>query len=225
MNFSVNFMDRATAVIKEALLFKKFKAMPLVLAIFVGIFMLPIILLSAILAIFLYIFGYLFSIISLPIDRLYKILHDEGQSVQHATQFIIYFLSWTFIFSAYAMLSFLLIVLTVMYSLFSILCYIWTLGGFKFHLFASEEDIAVEVEGKYNTLIPVIYVSVAAALLLILPLLQALSTVADYPRITADFFFQIYEMRITAGRGLRMLFAAVYSLAVFAPNPKKETQE
>ena len=93
MNFSVNFMDRTSAVIKEALLLKKFKAMPLVLAILVGIFMLPLILFSAILAVFLYVFGYLFSIVSLPIDRLYKILHDEGQSVQHATQFIIYFLS------------------------------------------------------------------------------------------------------------------------------------
>ena len=123
------------------------------------------------------------------------------------------------------MLSFLLIVLTVMYSLFSILCYIWTLGGFKFHLFASEEDIAIEVEGKYNILVPVVYVSVAAALLLILPLFQTISTVADYPKVTSEFFFQIYELRIAAGRGLRMLFAAVYSLIIFAPNPKKEIEE
>ena len=224
MNFSVNFMDRTNAVIKEALLLKKFKAMPLALAIIVGIFMLPIILLSAILAIFLYVFGYLFSIVSLPVDRLYKILHDEGQSVQHATQFIIYFLSWTFIFSAYATLSFLLIVLTVMYSLFSILSYIWTLGGFKFHLFASEENISVEVNGKYNTLIPVIYVGVAAALLLILPLFQTISIVVDFPKVTSDLFFQIYEAKIIAGRGLRILFAAVYSLVAFAPNPKKDVQ-
>lgn len=225
MNFSVNFMDRTSAVIKEALLLKKFKAMPLVLAILVGIFMLPLILFSAVLAVSLYILGYLFSIVSLPVDRLYKILHDEGQSVQHATQFIIYFLSWTFIFSAYALLSFLLIVSTVMYSLFSIVTYIWTLGGFKFHLFASEEDISVEVDGKYNILIPVIYVCVAAALMLILPLFQTLSIVVDYPKVTSDFFFMVYEAKIIAGRGLRILFAAIYSVAAFAPNPKKEIQE
>lgn len=225
MNFSVNFMDKTSAIIKEALLLKKFKAMPLALAIAVGVFMLPLILISAVLAIFLYIFGYLFSIISLPIDRLYKILHDEGQSVQHATQFIIYFLSWTFIFSAYAMLSFLLIVLTVMYSLFSIICYIWTLGGFKFHLFADQEDISIAVEGKYNILIPAIFVSVAAALLLILPLIQTVSFVIDYPRITSEMFFKVFEMKIAAGRGLRILFAAIYSIAAFAPNPKKEIEE
>lgn len=225
MNFSVNFMDRTSAVIKEALLLKKYKAMPLVLAIIVGIFMLPLILVSAVLAVSLYIFGYLFSIVSLPIDRLYKILHNEGQSVQHATQFIIYFLSWAFIFSAYAMLSFLMIVLTVTYSLFSIVSYIWTLGGFKFHLFASEEDISVEVEGKYNILIPAIYVGVAAVLLLILPLIQTISTTVHYPSVSGDLFFKIYEARIVAGRGLRILFAAIYSLVAFAPNPKKEIKE
>ena len=41
------------------------------------------------------------------------------------------------------------VVLTVLFSVFTILTYICTLGGFKFHVLASDEDISIEVDEKY----------------------------------------------------------------------------
>ena len=42
MDFSVNFMQRASVVLTEAFKLKKYKAMPLALAIIVGILMLAV---------------------------------------------------------------------------------------------------------------------------------------------------------------------------------------
>lgn len=225
MDFSVNFMQRATAVLKEAAKLKKYKAMPLVLAIITGLLMLPVALIALVCVGFLYVLGYLFSIVSLPVQRLHKLLHDEGQSVKHAAQFIIYFLSWAGIFSAYAMLSFFLIILTVLYSVFAILGYICTLGGYKFHAFASEDDISVEVEGKYNILIPVIYIAAMGVLLLLLPLVKTLIDVLKAPGIPFELVWQWFKMQIASTRTWRVLFSVVYSAIAFAPFPKKKIEQ
>ena len=222
MDFSVNFMSRASAVLCEAFKLKKYKAMPLVLAIIVGIFMLPIAIAGLVCAGVLYVSGYLFSVVSLPIQRLHKLLRDEGQGVHSATQFIIYFLSWSFVFSCYAMLSLFLISLTVLYTVFSILTYIWTLGGFKFHAFASDEDISIEVDGKYNILIPVIFIAVMAVLLIVLPAINAVSTIIDYEiKFTFDVFKDLFKEEAASLRAWRLLFSALYAAFAFAPNPKK----
>lgn len=223
MDFSINFMSRVSAVLKEATLLKKYKAMPLVLAIFVGIFMLPLVLTSLVCAGMLYLLGYLFSVVSLPVQSLHKLLKEEGQSVQHGAQVAIYLVSWGFVFGAYAALSFFLVTLTVLYSLFSIITYLWTLGGFKFHLFAKEEDISVEVSGKYNTLIPVIFIVIMGVLLLIVPLIGTISTVVDFGMKNIPFktLTNIFKYKLHETNTLRFLVSAVYSAIVFAPGPKK----
>ena len=228
MDFSVNFMQRATAVLKEAAKLKKYKAMPLALAIVTGVLMLPVAVVGIVFAALLYVLGYLFSIISLPTQKLHQLLHDEGQSVKHATQFVIYGLSWAFVFSAYAVLSFFLIVLTVLYSVFSILAYICTLGGFKFHVFANEEDISVEVDGKYNNLIPIIYIAAMGVLLILLPLIKTIISsveMAQLMKVGFKVFLQMFRGQISATGIWRFLLSVVYSIAVFAPNPKKKVEE
>ena len=225
MYFSVNFMSRATAVLTEASKLKKYKAMPIALAILVGIFMLPCVLVSLFCAAIVYIMGYFFSVVSLPIQRLHKLLRDEGQAVQHGTQFIIYFISWSFVFTVYAMLSFFLIMLTVLYSVFSIFTYIWTLGGFKFHVFANDEDISVEVNGKYSTIIPVVFVVIMAFMWMMLPAFNAISTIIDYQAdFTLELFSDLYEYESSALYGWRMLVSGLYSAFLFAPNPKKDEE-
>jgi len=221
MDFSINFMNRVSAVLKEACLLKKYKAMPLVLAIFVGIFMLPLVFASLVCAGVLYLLGYLFSVVSLPVQSLHKLLKEEGQSVQHGAQVAIYLVSWGFVFGAYAALTFFLVTLTVLYSLFSIITYLCTLGGFKFHLFAKDEDISVEVTGKYNTLIPVIFIVIMGVLLLILPLINTISLISKFGgNIPFDTFIDIYVAKIQSTGSLRSLVAAVYSAILFAPGPK-----
>lgn len=222
MDFSVNFMERATVVLKEACLLKKYKAMPLALAILVGIFMLPLVLACIFVAVPLYVLGYLFSVVSLPVQSLHKLLREEGQSLKHGAQIVVYLLSWSFIFSAYAMLTFFLVTLTVLYSVFVIITYLWTLGGFKFHLFAKDEDISVEVSGKYKTAIPVVFLAVMGALLILLPLIETISFAADLPiKLEFDQWMSIFKAQLQKTAFLRFLVSAVYSAAIFAPNPKK----
>ena len=230
MDFTVNFMQSTSAVWKEALLLKKYKAMPLVFAIVVGVLMLPIAILSALVTVALYVLGYLFSVISLPTQRLHKLLHDEGQSIKHASQFIIYFLSWSLIFSAYAMLSFFMIILNILYTVFSFLSYVWTLGGFKFHAFAGEKNISVNVDAdsKYHIWMPIAYIAGMGILLFLLPLIKTISIAADFPKgMDGAFklFMQVFKAQILNLNWWRFLFSAVYSAVIFAPFPKKKVEE
>ena len=227
MDFSTNFMQRATAVLTEAQQLKKYKAMPLWLAIPVGIFMLPIAIAAAVCAAIVYVLGYLFTVVSMPAQRLHKFLHDEGQSVQHATQVIVYLLSWSFVFTAYALLSFFLVMLTVVYSLFSILSYICTLGGFKFHLFATDEAISIEVEEKYAIAIPVIYISCMVALLVLVPAIKTVSLIIEYDYIKATFqsFMKLFKTQLYDTANWRLFFSFIYSAIIFAPNPKKKMEK
>ena len=228
MDFTVNFMQSTTNVWKEAAKLKKYKAMPLAFAIIIGALMLPIAIVSVAAAAVLYVLGYLFSLVTLPVKKLHKLLHEEGQSVKHATQFIIYFLSWSLVFGSYAAMAFFMIMLNVLYSVFSILTYIWTLGGFKFHVFAGEEDISVDVDGKYPTWIPLAYIIAAAALLVVLPLIKTIFTMIDVPegvKLTFKLILQILKAQVLGLRGWRFLLAATYSVVVFAPFPKKKEEE
>ena len=222
MNFSVNFVEKATAVLKEAIQLKKYKAMPLVWAIIVGVFMLPVAIASAVCGALVYVFGYLFSVVSLPVTSLHKLLHDEGQNVKHATQFLVYLLSWGFVFATYASLTFFMIILTVLYSLFSIFTYLWTLGGFKFHLFTTEEDLAVEVSGNYHTLIPIIFVAAMGTLLIIVPLITSVVfLIQEKPDITFKLLTNLFKAKLHETDTLRFLFSVAYSAIMFAPGPKK----
>lgn len=228
MDFTVNFMQSTSNVWKEAIKLKKYKAMPLGLAIPTGVLMLPVALVSLIAAVLIYVLGYLFSVVLLPTQRLYKLLHEEGQTVKHASQFIMYFLSWGFIFSAYAALSLFMIILTVLYTIFSILAYLATLGGFKFHVFAKEEDISVDVEGKYPIWMPIAFIAAMGVLILILPLIKTIGIAADFPKKMEGafkLFMQIYWARILNPNFWRFLFSAVYSAVIFAPFPKKKEEE
>ncbi len=227
MDFTVNFMQSTSAVWKEAAKLKKYKAMPLGLAIATGVLMLPVAIASAIVAVIVYVLGYLFSVISLPTQRLHKLLHEEGQSVKHASQVIIYLLSWGFIFSAYAALTFFLVILTILYTVFALLSYVWTLGGFKFHVFAGEEDISVDVDGKYPIWMPIAYIAVMGVLLILLPLIKTITIAADFPKGMEDafkLFMQIFKMQIRSLSNWRFLFSVVYTAVVFAHFPKKKEE-
>lgn len=222
MNFSVNFMERANVVLKEALKMKKYKAMPLALAIVVGIFMLPLVLASFICAALVFISGYLYFVASQPVQSLHKLLREEGQNVKHGTQVVVYLLSWSVVFGAYALLSLLLISLTVQYTLFAIITYLWTLGGFKFHAFASEEDISIEVEGKYKIGFPIVFIAVMGALLVILPAINTISAFVKYDYgVTFNALATVFKIKMHSTDVLRLLFSVLYSAVVFAPFPKK----
>lgn len=227
MNFSANYMQGVTAVIKETQKIKQYKAMPLAFAIVIGVLMLPFAIAAILFALSIYVFGYLFSVVSEPVQKLHELLKGEGRELKHASQFIIYFLSWSFIFSAYAFLAALSVILNILYSIFAILAYIATLGGIKFHVFARNEDVSVEIDKKHNLVALIVFVSVMGVLLILLPLIQTIVFAAELPEgfLTFKLFFTIFGAQIMALNGWRALFAAVYSAFVFAPMTRKKIEE
>lgn len=224
MNFSVNFMEKANLVLKEALKLKKYKAMPKVLAILTAIFMLPLIVAGYIFAGFVFIFGYLYNVASQPVQALHNLLQEEGQKVKHGTQVVVYFLSWATVFGAYVALAFLRISLTIQYTIFSILTYLWTLGGFKFHAFVTDEDISIEVNDNYKLWVPVAFVSVMGVLLILVPAINTISFFIENNetvQFTLKALWNVFKMKLHATDNIRNVFAALYSAIVFTQLPKK----
>ena len=222
MNFTTDFLEKTTALFQQAFTLKKYKAMHIVLAILVGIVMLPFAAISFFAAGLLYGFGYLLKIVSLPIEELHKLLHNEGQSVKHGTQFIIYFLSWGCIFASYVALALLAVYANILYTVCSIFPYVWTLGGIKFHVFpAQAEDISVEVNGKYKPVLPIILVAVTAVPMLVIPLIRTLDVCNDigFDFIKWKTFTEIFKYKVKGMYSNSFLFSFLYTV-IFLANKK-----
>lgn len=227
MDITANYMQNVTAVIKECQKLKKYKAMHLAFAIVIGVLMLPLAIAAVFFAVALYVLGYIYSVISTPTQKLHELLRNEGRELKHASQFIIYFLSWGFVFGAYAVLFGFAVALNILYTLFAILAYVATLGGFKFHAFVGKENISVDVEGKYHIAVLIVFIAVMGVLLVLLPFIKCLDFCADLPKgvLTFKGFFQIWWSQIVAGGNLRAIFSGIYSAFVFAPLPRKKADD
>ena len=166
--FQVDYLKKTGLLLREAFTFKRYKAMHPALAVFTGIFMIPFVLIGLVLTAVLSLFSFVLNILLTPLKHIHSLVHAEGQQVNHATQFWIYFLSWPIILLYYVVCSLLFAVVYVLYALLSIITYVYTLGGFKFHIVpnADSDDIAIETEGEYFA-IALTYVCVAAVLFIL----------------------------------------------------------
>ena len=222
--FEINFISRMTALLGEAFKFKKYKAMHPAFAVFVGIFMLPVVVASFAAAGILAVLTFAFEVLSSPVKYVHGIVNKEGKEVKHATQAIVYLFSWPFVFAAYALTGLLLVAIFPIYALLSFLLYVWTLGGFKFHLFPVEDDIAVEVNGRYNFILPAVFIAVSAIVLIIVPAIDGGFYYAELYKYYREaefvgfFFGGVYWGYIA----LHTAIAALYSLIALAPYPKAE---
>ena len=111
------------------------------------------------------------------------------------------------------------------YALLSFLLYVWSLGGFKFHLFPNQyDDISIEVEGKYHYL-PIVFVIIGGMVTVVIPMVHGIIHFVDLYEeymescFGMSFFGGIYPDYIT----VFSVFAILYSLIGFARNPKKPT--
>ena len=231
--FEIDFVGKMTTLLKEAFKFKKYKAMKPVFAVFTGIFMLPFVIASFALTISLSVLSFWFTLISSPVKTIHALVHDEGQTVKHATQMIVYLISWPLIFAIYAMMSILVLMIIPTYTLFMFFTYIWSLGGFKFHLFANYEgDIAIEVNGEYNYL-PSIFIAVATVVLVLVPFVEGLIFYVDLYKdyLEENFWDLFFATKYLKYVGIHMVFTIFYTLIAFAPRPNgvvvetKETEE
>ncbi len=228
--FEIDFLKKMVTLLKEAFTFKKYKAMHPVLAVFTGIFMLPFVIASFVLTAILAVLCFLFTVFSSPVKYLHDLVTGEGKGVQHATQFIIYFISWPLVFFLYAMVAVLLLFIIPAYAALSVALYVWSLGGFKFHLFPNKvDDISIEVNGKYFIL-PLVFAIIGAIVLVLIPFIHAvIHFTALYQDYLERFFFSTFfgAGGIYSGYvGVFSLYAMLYSLIGFARNPKeKEIEE
>lgn len=219
--FEINFISKMSALLNEAFKFKKYKAMHPAYAVFVGIFMLPVVIISFAVTAVLAILTFAFEVFSTPVKYIHGIVNNEGKEVKHATQAIVYLISWPLIFVSYALMGLALLVIFPIYALFSFLAYVWTLGGFKFHLFPVEDDISIEVNSSYCVL-PLVFIAASALIVVVAPFVHGVIYYAELYKICEeqyfvyDFFGGIYFIYI----GAQFAFATLYSLIGLAPYPK-----
>ena len=223
--FKINYLNKIAVLFREAFKFKKYKAMNAVLAVFSGILVIPFVILSFFVAGYLFLLAFPFEILSSLVKSLHIILNDEGKNVKHATQFIIYWISWPVVFSLYITICTLLTMIIPTYALLSFLVYIWSFGGIKPHLFACEEDdISVEITGRYKAL-PIIFVVLGYTLNFLLPVIHG---IIYYFRLYFEYNEEIFKSmfaQLIYPRyfNLSLLFVFIFALIMsFYPRRKNE---
>ena len=180
--FEINYLDKMSKLLKEAFKFKKYKAMPAAVAVFTGILMIPVVLASFVVTAIMTLLSFVFEVFTAPVKFLHVAVNYEGKEVKHATQFILYFISWPFIFLYYIVASLLLLLIVPVYALLSILLYAWSFGGFKFHIFMpNTDDISINVERtKFYFVIPMVYMIVGYIVAVIAPTILWLVNYVHY---------------------------------------------
>ncbi|MBE5742345.1 MAG: hypothetical protein E7360_03370 [Clostridiales bacterium] len=206
--FEIDFTKKVTGLLKAAFSFRKYKEMAVFPCILVGIFMIPFVALSLGVALALAIISFVFKLEQQPVKFIHSVLTNEGQKLSAAAQFIIYFLSWTIVFALYVMLSFMLVYIAILYAILSLLCYVWTLGGIKFHTIITEDngDLVPEVADgtSVSQAIPWVYIAINSVIYILVPFIQC---------IDADDFSYFTELalgNIPISIGFSILYSAIF---------------
>lgn len=221
--FKINFLEKTTRLMKEALKFKKYKAMPIVVAVFVGLFMFPFMVWGFFLWISLLLITFVFKVIISPINYLHSILTNEAKQISAAAQFVIYFISWPLVFSYYSVVAFILIAIYIQYALLSIINYLWTLGGFKFHVFIDrEDDISIEVNEKYNIIPILVYLIISGCISVLIPLIHGIVLYADLYQNYQEAYFNLGY--VTVYSYIQTVFTIIYGYSVLCLRPKMVEQ-
>ncbi|MBE6703466.1 MAG: hypothetical protein E7585_08685, partial [Ruminococcaceae bacterium] len=103
--FELDYLKCTTTLLKEAFSFKKYCAMNTFWAVIIALLMLPFIISSLFLGAYLIFLTFMFKAFKMPIDFLHDLVNKEGKEVKHATQAVLYLISWPWVFLLYAMLS------------------------------------------------------------------------------------------------------------------------
>ena len=177
--FDINYLSKISELFGEAFKLKKYKVMPVILAVLAFILMFPILFASFLVALILFVFAFVFETNISLVKSLHNILSNEASTAHPAAQFVLYWVSWPLVFSLYITEGLLLCVMVPLYAILSVLVYIWSFGGIKFHLFARKnDDISIEVPKQYK-LIPALFVAIGCSFLVLIPLLHGIFHLID----------------------------------------------
>lgn len=162
------FFENTKRLALEFLAFKKYKQLNKVLAVFVGLFMAPWMLVFAFMLAWTFLSAIFFTVIEAPIKFLHNLIKDETKEHHLAFRMLIYYLSWPIIFIFYVFYALMIVDIYVMYIFTQAFGYVASLGGFHFHITPLQEriDKDVDFERKHNKA-ALIHVIVAAVLLFI----------------------------------------------------------
>ena len=131
MDLTKTYLD----LVKESAMFRNYKRMSLVCAILSAIVVIPFIIQYVALMLVYGLLIILYKLISSPVDYLLGFVKGEGNQVQHATQAVIYFIGFPFIFFMKVLLSIVVFVIAVLHFVVSVIGYIASLGGISFSPF------------------------------------------------------------------------------------------
>ncbi len=215
--FEIDYLKKTWKLMQEAFKFKKYKAMHPAFAVFVGIFMLPFVVVSIALTAVLTVLCFVYSLLLTPVKHFHSIVHAEGQTVKAGAQFWIYFFTWIILFAFYLVFSFIPVVIYLLYILLVIFSYIFSLGGFKFHIYpnADSDDIAKENDlskGRF-LVVPILFISIIGVLLIVAGVFGILFAA------TFEFIFLLLTIIMA---GVYALTAALFAFIGFGPRYVKK---
>lgn len=214
--FKINFLDKFHKLFTETIKFKKYRALPKAVAVFVHLPMIFVGLVTMVNFLAGALLSYFFKVLQAPFEYLKGLTNQEGKETKAAAQFIIYFISWPLIFAGYVLISFMIIALHIVYAATSIMAYIWSLGGFKFHVFVEKSDnIEKEVNTNYKTWRWVTFISVFYSILFVLILADIIAAVAQY--YPEDYIGAVF---LSYGFSIWFLTTIILPICVFARAPK-----
>ena len=236
MNFlNVDFAKGTTALFREAFKFKKYKAMHPFFAVVTGIFQIPFVLLSFIVAGIVYLFNFMIRIFAFPVEQLHGVVRNEKDEVKGGAQTVIYLISWPLIFFLYTLLIFSTFMLNILYIFVSVSTFIWSLGGFRFHLLLSDAgDIEKNVCGKYNKLLPLFFVIGVGLIVIVYPLVDTLIYYLSLNELDSNYLFKLLPKEqlvdhimttfkkavVSSSTTFLPIFSILYTLIGFVPHPR-----
>ena len=245
---NVDFSKGMTTLVKESFKFKKYKALHPFFAVVVGLCQLPYVLISFLTAAAIYVFDFIVGVLAYPFEQIHGTVRREKDEVMGGAQAVIYLISWPFLFLFYIILTFMTFVLNVLYVVAALTTFIWSLGGFKFHLFLSRAgDIKKDVKGKYSHAVSIVFTVIIGVLFVLLPIILGLILFATQGeskfevnpytnQVLTDIFGQPKLNPLYKGFGTCLGeafivaigactgFSLLYTLIAYAPFPRvKET--
>ena len=121
-------------LLREAFSFKKYKALPLAVAIVIGVLLFPLWLLSAVAVALYALCEVVVSLFDYPVETLHDIITKEGKEVKAAAQAFIYIFAWPL----YIYFKFCILLLSSLNYVFfffaNVFLYVATLCGVKFDI-------------------------------------------------------------------------------------------
>lgn len=218
-----NYFEKVSKLAKEAFKFAKYKKMNKALAVLTFIFLSPVFVAFLALIGVLYVAGFVVDLLESPITKIHNVMREEGQAVKHATQVVVYFFAWPFVFFLECFKAFVDVILRAMYIPTAVVGYVWTLCGYRFHVSIDAEYELPEPEeikkGRPLAFVIISFVLVLGTvftgfftnIMLMIDPNQAML----FTRIVYAYWFPVFKIIFPILCGVTPAFIVLYTLIAY----------